>query len=243
MHAFLSRLAVPTLFLITLTGAGMAQNAPPPMTRSIETVGSASVFVVPDMATIRIGVERSEKTSTKAFGGATSAINDVIESMKAQGIAVKDISTSNLALNPVYDQTKTDTRGRPQINGYTATVEISVVSHDIAKIGALLDAALKDGSNQFNGILYDLADKKPALDEARKQAAAEAKRKAELYAAALSLKIGPILRVYEPVAEVARPFGAESRMALAQSDKAPLNVEPGQIEISADVGTIWTIEP
>jgi hypothetical protein len=42
---------------------------------------------------------------------------------------------------------------------------------------------------------------------------------------------------------VARPFGAESRMALAQSDKAPLNVEPGQIEISADVGTIWTIEP
>ncbi len=167
MNRFAAPLFAAFLLVSPVTGAAMAEDP----ARIIETRGSASVAVTPDMATLRIGVERSEKTSSKAFSGATTAINDVIESMKAQGIAVKDIATSNLALNPVYDQNKTDNRGRPQIIGYSASVEISVISRDIAKVGALLDAALKDGSNQFNGIVFDVQDKTPALDEARKKAA------------------------------------------------------------------------
>ncbi len=235
-----AKLLTSSLFVLSLTTAAMAQNDPP---RVIETIGSASVSAAPDIATIRVGVERTEKTSAKAFNGTKAAMNELIVSIKAQGVDAKDITTSGLSLSPFYEQSKTDARGRPQISGYTASVEISVVARDIGKTGALLDTALKEGSNQFNGILYDLSDKKPALDEARKQAAAEAKRKAELLAGALSLKLGPVVRVYEPAAEVARPYGAEAFGRLKQADAAPLNVEPGEIEISAQVGTVWMIAP
>jgi uncharacterized protein len=237
----LARSFLPSFAFLVLfaSGAAMAQSAPQ-QPASIETIGAASVSVTPDTATLRIGVERTDKTTTKAFGAASAAINDVIESMKAQGVAVADISTSNLSLSPVYDQQKTDARGRPQIVGYSAAVEVTVVSRDIAKAGALLDAALKDGANQMNGIVYDVADKKPALDEARREAAKEARRKAELYAAALGLKLGPVLRVYEPAEGSPRPFAADLRMAKAGGES--LNVEPGRIEISAEVGTVWAVE-
>jgi uncharacterized protein len=242
----LTRIAVPLFFAAAMPGAlflqGTAMAQTSPASPVIETMGSASVSVTPDMATLRIGVERSEKSTAKAFGAASAAINDVIASMKAQGVAVSDISTSNLSLSPVYDQQKTDSRGRPQIVGYSAAVEVTVVSREIGKIGALLDGALKEGSNQFNGIVYDLADKKPALDEARKEAAKEARRKAELYAAALGLKLGTVLRIYEPGQDNPRPYGADLRLAQAKGGES-LNVEPGQIEISAEVGTVWGVAP
>jgi uncharacterized protein len=231
-------LAAASFIFLALTGASMSQTQPQ---RVIETAGSASVSVVPDLATIRIGVERTEKSSAKAFAGATTAINEVIESLKSRGVALKDISTSNLALSPVYDQTKLDSRGRAQIIGYSANVELSVISRDISKTGQLLDAALKEGSNLFNGIYYDISDRKPALDEARRQAAAEAKRKAELYAAALSLKLGPILRVHEPGAASPQPFGADTRMEMPQAAAAVLNVQPGQMEVTAEIGIVWSL--
>jgi uncharacterized protein len=227
------------IIVSAFSGSAMADPSPP----TIETIGSASVAVVPDMATIRIGVERAEKTSVKAFASAKTAINDVTERMKAEGIAIKDLSTSNLSLNPVYDQQKTDERGRPMIVAYSASVEITVIVRDIGKTGKLLDEALKEGSNQFNGIIYDVADKRPALDQARKEAALEAKRKAEGLAAALSLKLGPILRVYEPDAERVRPQAMINARLSHSKAAEPLAVEPGQIEISAEVGTVWTLAP
>jgi uncharacterized protein len=240
MHRLLTAARFGVIILaFSYPGFAMAEASP----AVIETIGSASVAVVPDMATIRIGVERAEKTSVKAFAAAKTAINDVTARMKAEGIAIKDLSTSNLSLNPVYDQQKTDERGRPIIVAYAASVEITVVSRDISKTGNLLDAALKEGSNQFNGIVYDAADKRPALDQARKEAALEAKRKAEGLASALSLKLGPVLRVYEPEAARARPEGMISaRLSQAKSSET-LAIEPGQIEITAEVGTVWTIAP
>jgi uncharacterized protein YggE len=78
------------------------------------------------------------------------------------------------------------------------------------------------------------------MDEARKRAAADAVRKARLYAAALGVNLGPVLSVSEsgglppPVPMQMKTMGAE-----AMSAEVP--IARGEQTVSVDVNIAWEI--
>jgi uncharacterized protein YggE len=76
------------------------------------------------------------------------------------------------------------------------------------------------------------------MDEARKRAMAEARRKAELYAAAAALKVGRVVAVQEAGAASPRP---EMAPRVAMSGAVP--VAPGEQETQASVTVTFTLEP
>jgi uncharacterized protein YggE len=61
--------------------------------------------------------------------------------------------------------------------------------------GTVLDAAVTDGANTLNGLMFGLANPEPAYNEARKEAVADARAKAELLAEAAGVKLGDVLSI------------------------------------------------
>jgi hypothetical protein len=89
----------------------------------------------------------------------------------------------------------------------------------------------------MNGISFSIRDPAPMLDKARADAIADARARAETYARAAGVALGPILSISEGGGEAPRPM---YRMAAAFAG-APAPVAAGEQSVSADVSVVWEI--
>ena len=100
---------------------------------TISVAGSGKVTVVPDMATINLGVLIQREKAKAAREAGAEAMTKVIASLKALGIDDKDIQTAWVSLNPVYDYQSNTQR----ITGYqlqnTVTVTVRDLSEDLRR--------------------------------------------------------------------------------------------------------------
>ena len=183
---------------------------------------------MPDLATVTAGVETQGTSAAEALGANSEAMAAVLKALDGAKVERKDVQTSQLTINPVYDNP--DDGSPSKVIAYQASNMVTVKVRDVASLGAIVDAVTAAGANRLYGIGFDVADPKPALDEARKQAVADAQRKAELFATAAGVRLGALLSLSEggngggPV-----PVFARADMAKA----AP--VEAGTVSVSADV--------
>ena len=103
---------------------------------------------------------------------------------------------------------------------------------DLQKVGPMVDAALKAGSNQVEDIRFQLKDDEPLREKALTAAADEAKRKAQVIAAALGVEIIGIQEVSESRVTV-QPVGFRAELMAAQAADVSTPVEPGMISVRA----------
>jgi uncharacterized protein YggE len=108
---------------------------------------------------------------------------------------------------------------------------------DVGKLGAALDVLVTAGANDMNGIEFSTKDPAPLLAQARADAVADARSKAEAYAKAACLSLGPILTIREGAGEGPRPVYAPP-MALAAR---AVPVAAGEESVSAEVSIVWEI--
>lgn len=199
----------------------------------------------PDLATIQAGVVSEGKTAAEAMAKNTPALAKLVDAVKAAGVAPADLSTSQVALTPRLTQAVASPSPQPRaprIDGYEARTGITVILRDIAKAGPLIDALVAAGANDMSGISFGLADDGKAKDAARAKAAESARARAELYAGKLGVKLGDLVSIVEAEAEPpARPMGDVRAYRMA-AGAAPIQVEPGEITVSAALRTVWRIE-
>ena len=167
------------------------------MPRTISLSGHGEVKAAPDMAIVTTGVSTQAATAADALAANTTAMTALFAALKAAGIAEKDMQTSNFMIQPRYDYN--DGKQPPVLVGYDVSNTVTVTVRQIDSLGALLDTVVKAGSNQINGISFDVSTPTEGLDEARKLAAADATRKAKLYAETLGVTLGPVLSISEGV--------------------------------------------
>lgn len=200
--------------------------------------GVGTVHRAPDMATVSVGVETSASTAAAALAENTQAVSDVILNLKQAGIAPQDIQTSNFSIQPVYKSQKSLSLGSDPVDHYRVNNMVSATAKDIQIVGTVLDVLVRAGANRINGITFGLTDRKEAMDEARRRAVADVRRKAELYAEAAGVTLGPILSITESGGRVAPHAEMMARGAAA----APVPVEAGQLGITAQVHVVWKIQ-
>lgn len=204
----------------------------------LSITGTGHVLAAPDMATVTSGVVTDSKSAKEALSENSKAMNAVIERIKSAGIEAKDIQTSGFNISPNYDHSKSSYSGG-RIVGYRVSNNVTVKVRDLSKLGDLLDAMVTEGANTINGINFIVSERDTLSDEARKNAVENAKRKAELYAAASGVKLGRVLSInessgYQPVQ--ARAVRME---ALAPSDVPP--IEQGQQTLTINVNMTWEL--
>lgn len=209
----------------------------------IQTTGE--VRVKPDLATVHAGVVSEGKTAAEALSKNTPALAKLVEAVKAAGVAQGDLSTSQIALTPRMTQPSASSSPQaraPKIDGYEARTGLTVIVRDIAKAGPLIDALVAAGANDMSGISFGLADEDKAKDQARDKAAEAARARAEIYAKRLGVKVGELVSIVESEAEPpVRPM-ADARAYRMAAGAAPVQVEPGEVTVSAALRTVWRIE-
>ena len=202
---------------------------------TITVTGEGIVAAVPDLATVSLGVTMQGDTAAAAMAAGNTALQAVLERLKAAGIEDRDLQTSNLSLNPNWQSG--DGTTAPVIVGYIASNILSVRVRDLDKLGAVLDAVVTDGANTLNGISFGLADPDPVLDEARGEAVADARGRAELLVGAAGVKLGRILSIAESGGMM--PMPAPMFRMEAASDAVP--VAGGEVGMSASVTITYEI--
>jgi uncharacterized protein YggE len=203
----------------------------------LDVVAQGEVARVPDIARISAGVVTQAPTATAAIRENAQRMTAVRAALRDAGIAERDIQTSTINLQPSYRYAENQP---PQLVGYQANNEVTVRFRDIAETGRILDALVAQGANQINGPMLSIDQPEAALDEARTQALANARARAELYARALGMRIARVLAVSETGqvgAPPPRPYMRDA--AVAQSET---QIVPGEQALSVTLTVSFELE-
>lgn len=206
----------------------------------LDVSATGKTMRTPDLATIDAGVVTQGATAAAALSDNSTRMAKVLAALKSAGVESRDIATSTVRLSPQYRYADNQP---PAITGYQATNTVSVKFHDIKKAGGILDALVAQGANQIDGPNLSLANPDAALDEARADAVARAKARAELYAKAAGLTVSRIVSIDEngenAGAPPPRPMMFARAAAAPQADTA---IEPGTTDVTVTLSVRFLLK-
>lgn len=210
--------------------------------RTITINGEGFVDARPDLAIVSVGVMTQGPTATAALSDNSKRMSALFELIKALGIESKDVQTSSFSVSPRYAAPDPTRPGSETlIAGYDAHNQLTVRVRDLTKLGDVLDRFVSAaGANNMGGVSFDFANPQPLMDDARKNAVADAQRKARIYAEAAGVKLGAVQSIGEgggtyypkPV------YAMAERAAMA----APVPVAAGENRVTANVTITFGIE-
>jgi len=205
----------------------------------LDVVATGEVNRVPDIALISAGVVTRAATATMALSQNAQQMARVVAALRRAGVAERDIQTSSINLNPEYRYVENQT---PVLTGYQASNQVSVRFRNIAESGAILDALVAQGANQINGPSLTIDKPETALDEARRDAIAKARARAELYAQATGKRVGRMLSISEGGGGP-RPYEImQTGRMMAQAASADTKIEPGEQTLSVTINVSYELE-
>jgi uncharacterized protein YggE len=224
-----------------LPSGGAAQS--PPITQSISGTRldinvTGEVTRVPDLAIISGGVVSRAATATAALQDSATRMARVFAALKAAGIANRDIQTSNVSLSPEY---RYPANQAAELVGYTASNAVTVGFHDLRNAGKILDALVAQGANQISGPALTVDKPDAALDEARAQAIATGRARADLYARSLGLRVVRVVSVSESGASYPAP-PPMPMYARAEMAQAKTVIEPGEQKLQVTLSMTFELQ-
>ncbi|MEE9374981.1 MAG: SIMPL domain-containing protein [Rhizobiaceae bacterium] len=214
-----------------------------PATISVTATGQATV--APDMAILNFAVVRQGKTAREALNANTIAMGEVLAALKQEGIADRDLQTSNFNIQPRYHYTKRNSSGEqkpPQIIGYQVTNGLIVRIRKLEILGNILDTVVTLGVNSGGGVSFTSDNPDKTIEVARKNAMINAIAKAKTLTGAAGIKLGRILEISEQNHGRPRPQ-AMGRMvkSMAADEAMAVPVASGENSYSITVNVRWEL--
>lgn len=227
--------AIVAAVLVSAPAAAQPVQPGPTVRATAEATASAR----PDRAQIQIGVVTQAATAQAAAADNARQLDAVLAALRKVMGADAAIRTVGYSVRPEMRYPREG--GTPTITGYTASNTVEATVDDLQILPRIIDTATQFGANAVQSLRFMLKDEKPLRVQALRQAALEARAKAQAMAAALGLKVVRVLTVEEGVPPVEpRPMMRE--MALAAAPGVPTPVEPGTVETRATVTVVLAVE-
>jgi uncharacterized protein len=224
------------LFTALILAAGLAPASGQATANRILTMsGQGEVRAAPDTVTLSAGVTSEAPTAAAALAANTARMQSVFAALKKLGVADKDMQTANFSVSP---QMADGNNQPPHVTGYQVSNQLQLRLDDISRLGLALDALVTAGANQMNGIDFAIKDSAPLLAEARADAVSDARAKAQTYAKAAGVSLGPILSISENGGQGPRPV--YMAVPMARAAKA-VPVAAGEESVTAEVSMVWEI--
>jgi uncharacterized protein YggE len=232
------KLAVAT---ILLASPAIAENPP----RQITVTGEGSVSVMPDLAMLNIGVSHRAKTAEEAVAMIAEDMTSVMAKLASIGVAETDIETTDVSLNPFYEEQEQtydgdrEHREPPKLLGYVSRVAVNVRLKEIDRTGAIIDLVVEDGANTIGGLWFRTSDPARATNEARRQAVADGRARAELYAEAAGVTLGRLVSLSEEDGYFEQPIVIQDMVEGGGATTIPIT--PNEISSRASVVMVYEI--
>jgi uncharacterized protein YggE len=231
-----------TAWILVTASLAPAQRPDADMRPVIVVNGNSEVRIAPDEATVRVGIVRQASSAQQAQQQASLAAQEILKAVMAAGVPAAQIQTSRLTLTPVYAPRRPDAAEAPRIVAYNAQNVVSVRLEDLALVGPVIDAGLRAGANQLEGVQFGLRNELPSREKALKEAVVEARKKAEAMAEALNVRLAGVLEVTEGGVSVSKLDLALAGRAQQESFASFTPVAPGELEVQANVTIRFLID-
>jgi len=206
----------------------------------IWVAGTGEVSVVPDIVNLRLGIEATEISVAEAQTQAAEAMNEVMASLTDSGVVEKDIQTQYFSIRQV---TRWDGEKEQEVVvGYRVTNMVTAKIRDVDKVGSIIDAVAEAGGDltRIDSIDFSIDDPSAYYQEAREEAIAEAKDKAEQLAELVGVKLGKPTYISEGIQ--VSPIYPRVTMEVVEEVPVPITpISPGETEISLTVQVGYAI--
>lgn len=210
--------------------------------QGIWVTGQGEVTAVPDIATLRLGIEAQEATVAEAHSKAAEAMDKVVAALIDNGVAERDIQTLYLSIHQVtrwdgwlfFREKKEETR---VTNMVTAKVR------EIDKVGVIIDAVVEAGGDliRIHGISFSVDDPSAYYDEARRKAMADARAKAEQLAELAGVSLGKPTFISEGIQVPIYPPGVRMEIVNKVAEPRLTPIMPGEMEIRLTIQVAYAI--
>ena len=206
---------------------------------TVTALGTATVTVQPDAATLTIGVTTQDTLVTAAQAANATAMQGILQALRDGGVADADLQTQNYSVNPLYDYQNGKFSNAQTVSGYEVSNNVQVTVRTLDQLPTLLDAAMAAGANQSYGITFISDKSADAYDQAMAAAAADAVRKAKLLAAASGRTPGQVQSLTEAT-DAYIPFSTGKAVTYDAMDSTP--IENGTLTVTANVRAVLALE-
>jgi uncharacterized protein len=231
------------LGLAVLTGcaapAAQAQTAAPQSPHTISVTGNGMAYGAPDIAVAQIGVQSRNPNPGAALDDANTKMTAIMAALKELGVADKDVQTSDFS---VYAQQDIDpqTGQAKGTNTYIVDNTVSITMRDLTKVGQTLGLVVAAGANNIYGVSYTVADQTKLEAEARDQAMADAKARAEQLAKAAGVTLDQPMTISEFTNGPQPLVRADLAQSAAGAKSVP--VSSGQIQVNLQINVTYLIK-
>jgi uncharacterized protein YggE len=196
---------------------------------TLDITGHGEAHAPPDKATVVLGVETQGATAAEALRANAAQMTKVVASLRAAGIAERNVQTSTLSVSPQYAYAQ---GAAPRLTGYQASNQVTVTAEDLTRLGQLADAVTTAGATNIGEFSFGLKSRGSAENFARLAAVKDLDDKAQIYADAAGYHIKRLVNLSEATSSE----GAPPRPMVAMARAAPSTpVETGEIVVSVDV--------
>lgn len=216
---------------------------------TIQVSGQGEVTPKPDIATFSYSVTETAATPSAAQKLAADKSNKVLDYLKKQGIADKDIQTQDYSSNPKYEYSQPVCiaypcpSGKQTLVGYEVSQTVTVKVRDIAKAGDILAGVGEFDVQNISGLSLTVENQKALERQAREKAIADARAQAEALAADLGVSITRIVGFSENGNYPAPVYFAKAVMADSVGGSAPRapEIATGENKVTSNVSITYEI--
>jgi uncharacterized protein YggE len=237
-------LAISFVLVLVLSGlVGCTSGANSPINTSnqqegIWVNGRGEVSAAPDIAILQLGISAQQASVTDAQAEAATSMDRVMSALKNEGVADKDIQTQHFSIQQVtkWDQDKQE----EIVIGYRVTNTVVAKIRDIDKTGSVIDSVAEAGGDftRIDGISFSIDDPSEFRIEARDEAMADAKTKAEQLANLSGVTLGKPTYISE---SISYPVYAQPPRVAEGAVAVTTPISPGEMMVSIDVQVVYAI--
>jgi uncharacterized protein YggE len=217
------------------TSAGVARTTAVSAS-TITTRGFGKASGTPDTFTVVIGVSTRDSAAKAALEANNAKAKALTDLLLRNGVAVKDLQTSQLTISPTYN----DKSGT--ISGYQVDNTVQATLHNVANAGSLLDAAAGAVGDavRIQQIGFSVSDDSALRSQARAQAVSRAKAQAAQLAQAAGRTLGRIRSITE-VADANPSISYNAPGAAAAASGSSVPIQAGQQELTVSVDIVYEL--
>lgn len=208
---------------------------------TVTVASTAAVGTAPDQATLSLEISTDDPDSSAAYANNQLSADAVIKALEADGVARKDIKTTNVNLYPHTINRKTPS----EQTVYTASETLTAVVHSLDTLGSTIADAVAAGADRIQGVTFGVSDSAAAREKALASAVAGARVKADTLAEAAGSHVTGVVRIQEGDVRT-NPYTYRNQSAYGALATTPAAfdraiVAPHEIKTQVTVTVVWAI--
>jgi uncharacterized protein YggE len=210
-----------------------AQRDADPSVPTVTVRGEALLRAEPDEAVLWIGLSALEDAAGAALSDVAARSRGLSALLDELGVDKADRMTSGITVAEEFDQTA---EGRQSL-GHRAVSRVVLRLADPDLIGRVIVLATEELSARVEGPRWLIAPDNPIRLGAAREAAADARRKAEAYAKGVDATVGRLIRL----SEAGEPHVMKGvRLSAGSHEQMP--VEPGEHAVVASIEATFALD-